>query len=140
MYNIIVNDYQNNTQFPEANYSLYLTEARELCIYLATEFILKYQGSTYLKQLFYEKTHTRKGYFMVKKDTPHFTKITIFHKEPNGLFISGALKRIRSFVTVKTMKTNIYDYSDYETDFECYMDYDNVLTELNAKPNLNRDL
>lgn len=134
MYKIITNDFDRNIQSPLDTTYLYLTEAREGCIYQATEYILKFEGSRYLNKLFWDKDYIRKGYAMVKKDTALSTKITIYYKEPNGILYSGKLRKVISFETVKVEKDILHLFEDNPTtDFEYNVEFAKVIKELKEK-------
>jgi hypothetical protein len=130
MYKIIVTDFQNNLQIPDKNNYIYLTEAREACRIAAIDYILKFQGSSYLKKIFWDKNYIKKGYALTLKETPIYTKINVYFKEPNGLLYSGNLKKIRSYITMKTAGENNDFFINYNPDFNFVEQFNQCLEQI----------
>lgn len=133
MYRIIINDYEKVLQLPANGDYFYLTDARDACIYLATEYILKFEGARYLNRLFYSPAEIRRrGYYLVKEDTALMTRVTVYYKEPNGLIYSGELRAVREYITCKTANRPVHGFAEFGK-VHSSMEFDEVINELNAK-------
>jgi hypothetical protein len=107
MYSILIKDYENKKSLitePVAHYSSSL----DACEDLAFKFILSREGERYFVpfftkgvSLYKEKTAIKKRYTISRKEDCLGLKLTIFHKEQNGFILSGELKKIIQFQTLK---------------------------------------
>ena len=104
MFEILINDYVNKKQSTLGDRSPYYIRAIDLCEQAAFDSIAEKEGVKYFEKkdiYFKSKFDIRKGYAMVLKKSSFSTKITIFHKIQNGLILSGELKKIVQFSTVR---------------------------------------
>lgn len=124
MYGILINDFVNKKQ-TLVDSVVYYSRAIDVVEQMACEYVAEKEGEKYFKSKPYKKSKfdIKKGYAMVRKDTSFSTKITIFNKDPNGYFLSGELKKVIQFSTVRrgdfVPNTFKLDYDFCMTEDEC---------------------
>lgn len=115
MYAILINNYEKGEQYEYSRHTQY-SSAEEDCVFAAKRFVLDKEGKRYLDtKVFFDKNEVKKkGYFLTRKELPFGVRITIFYKEPNGIVITGAIRKIRQYYTA-FIKTKAVPREDNRT-------------------------
>ena len=102
MYKILINDFENNKQYLSPSVAHY-SGAIDMCEDFAFKYILAREGERYFQTVspWRVKNYIKKGYGICRKSNIVATKLTVFRKDPNGFILSGQLKKMIQFQTVK---------------------------------------
>lgn len=101
MYNILVIDHAEKKQKLIGKIA-YLDRAIQLCEDEVIKFVWTQEGEKYLAKPFHKKSRLPEGYSIVKKTNGFMGKYIVYCREPNGYFVSGQTKKIKTFMTVLT--------------------------------------
>ena len=136
MYHVIIKDHLKQIHLV-VHKTVYVDDAAQICEEEAIDVVLRHEGVNYFnslrKNLILKKRQKflPVGYSVVKSKS-HLPKYTIFYKEPNGMFLHGAIKKLFTYFVVKYPV--IYDterISEMELQWQCK--YESLLKELKEK-------
>ena len=135
MYKVIITNYVNKTQ-KEFCQIAYLDRATEVCEIEALKFVVGKEGEKYLRKPLRVKGYLPAGYSVVKSGNDFIGKYTVYHKEKNGYLLSGAVKKIMVFETIRCEPTEWF-LRESQMTIENQESLMNVLSYLEENPLMN---
>lgn len=136
MYHVIIKDHLKQIHLV-FHKTVYVDDAAQVCEEEAIDVVLRHEGVNYFnslrKNLILKKRQKflPVGYSVVKSKS-HLPKYTIFYKEPNGMFLHGAIKKLFTYFVVKyPVIGDTERISEMDSEWQC--SFKLVLGELKEK-------
>lgn len=140
MYCVIIKDHTRQIHLV-VHKTVYVDDAAQICEEEAIDVVLRHEGVNYFNSLRKNLVLKKRQKFLpvgysVVKSKSHLPKYTVFYKEPNGMILHGAIKKLFTFFVVKyPIFFEDKRESEMESIWQC--NYELVLDELLKKKKID---